>query len=59
MQRQHRLINYLRSKGVTSSATHTPDDGDLAGQLSQYEFERTAPGATLSGDALTSGAAQG
>jgi sugar lactone lactonase YvrE len=58
VQRQHRLINYLRSKGVTSSATHTPDDGDLAGQLSQYEFERTAPGATLSGDALTSGAAQ-
>jgi sugar lactone lactonase YvrE len=58
LQRQHRLIDYLRSKGVTSSATHTPDDGDLAGQLSQYEFERTAPAATLSGDALTSAAAQ-
>ena len=58
VQRQHRLINYLRAKGVTSSATHTPDDGDLAGQLSQYEFERTAPAATLSGDVLTSATAQ-
>jgi sugar lactone lactonase YvrE len=48
----------MRAKGGTPSATNTPNDGDLAGQLSQYEFERTAPAATLSGDALTSAAAQ-
>lgn len=58
IQRQQGLIKYLRAKGVKSSATHTPDDGDLANQLAQYEFERTAPAATVSGDALTSAAKQ-
>jgi sugar lactone lactonase YvrE len=58
VQRQHALINYYRAHGGTASATNTPDDGDLAGQLAQYDFERTAPAATLSGDALTSADAQ-
>jgi sugar lactone lactonase YvrE len=58
VQRQHAFINYARTHGGTSSATHTPDDGDLADEMSQYAFERTAPAASLSGDALTSAVAQ-
>jgi len=54
IQRQHAFINYVRAQGTSSSATHTPDDGNLADQLAQYDFERTAPGTTLTGDALTS-----
>ena len=58
LQRQRALTEHLRASGLVSSATHTPNDGDLAGQLAQYAFERTAPAATLSGEALTSAATQ-
>ncbi|HEY6277082.1 MAG TPA: hypothetical protein VIX86_12195, partial [Streptosporangiaceae bacterium] len=52
--RQQAHNSYVRSHGGRASATNTPDDGDLAGQLAQYDYERTAPAASLSGEALVS-----
>ena len=52
--RQQAHNSYVRSLGGRASATNTPDDGDLAGQFSQYDYERTAPAATVSGEALVS-----
>ena len=50
--RQQARINYIRTHGGRPSATNTPNDGDLAGQFAQYAFERTAPAASVSGEAL-------
>jgi sugar lactone lactonase YvrE len=57
--RQQALNNYVSSSGLstassTTSASRAPDDGDLADQQDAYDFERTAPAATLSGQALVS-----
>ena len=54
--RQQAYRAHTKATGGAPTNTHTPDDGDLAGQAAQYSNERTAPGTTLSGDAL--GAAQ-
>jgi sugar lactone lactonase YvrE len=56
--RQARLNAYTRSHSGRASATHTLNDGDLAGQLAQYNLERTAPGGYVSGAALVSAARQ-
>jgi hypothetical protein len=52
--RQQTKNAYLHARGGGATATHTPDDGDLADQLAQYAAERTAPAGTLSGQALVS-----
>jgi hypothetical protein len=43
---------YARAHGAAATATHTPDDGDLADQQAQYDFERTAPAGTITGQPL-------
>jgi hypothetical protein len=48
----------LRTRGGAPTNNHTPDDGDLADQAAQYDFERTAPAASVSGQALVSAAQQ-
>ena len=55
-QQAHNAV--VRNQGGAPTANHTPDDGDLADQFAQYNFERTAPAGSVSGDALTSAAAQ-
>jgi hypothetical protein len=55
-QRQQARNAFLKSKGGTPTATHTPDDGDLADQAASYANERTAPGTNLSGAALIAAA---
>ena len=52
--RQHALHRYLVTHASTSTPTvnRTPDDNDLADQLAQYDFERTAPAAAIPGAAL-------
>jgi sugar lactone lactonase YvrE len=50
--RQHAFRGYERTHAAGPSATRSPDDGDLAGSAAQYSNQRTAPGATVSGDAL-------
>jgi sugar lactone lactonase YvrE len=52
--RQQARNSYVRTHSGPASATNTPNDGDLAGQFAQYDFERTAPAATVSGEALVS-----
>ena len=52
--RQQALIHYLKSHGGKTTATNTPNDGDLAGQFAQYGFERTAPAGFVTGAALVS-----
>ena len=52
--RQQAKDAYLRNHGGTATATHTPDDGDLADQQAQYDAERTAPAGEVSGQALVS-----
>jgi sugar lactone lactonase YvrE len=52
--RQQARNSYVRSHNGRASATNTPEDGDLAGQQAQYGYERTAPAATVSGQALVS-----
>ena len=52
--REHARNAYIRAHGGQATATHTPDDGDLADQLAQYDAERTAPAGALSGQALVS-----
>lgn len=56
--RQQAFNQYTKTHGGKPSATHTPNDGDLADQFSAYGFERTAPAATVSGQALLSAQAQ-
>ncbi|HEX8975221.1 MAG TPA: hypothetical protein VF781_01815 [Solirubrobacteraceae bacterium] len=57
--RQRALLSVLNaSGGATSSATHTPNDGDLADAAAQYGYERTAPATSVSGAALVSAAQQ-
>ena len=48
----------MRSQGETTTATHTPDDNDLADQLAQYDYERTAPAQAVSGAAMLSASQQ-
>ncbi len=50
--RQRAHIAYSRSHGGKTAANHTPDDGDLADEMAQYDSERTAPAATVPGQAL-------
>ena len=52
--RQQARNSYVRSQGGRATAIHSLADGDLAGQFAQYDFERTAPAATVSGEALVS-----
>ena len=52
--RQQARNAYVRAHGGAPTATHTPNDGDLADQLAQYDAERTAPAGSLSGQALVS-----
>ncbi len=52
--RQQAQINYSSAKGGQPTASHTPDDNDLADQLAQYDSERTAPSGSVSGQALVS-----
>jgi sugar lactone lactonase YvrE len=52
--RQQAHTAYSRSHGGKAAATHTPDDGDLADVLAQYDNERTAPAGSVSGQALVS-----
>jgi hypothetical protein len=57
--RQQARNAYVKSTGTsTASATRSPDDGDLADQQAQYDFERTAPAQGLSGNALLSAVQQ-
>ena len=50
--RQHNRNAYIKSHGGGTTATHTPDDGDLADQQAQYDAERTAPAGVISGQPL-------
>ncbi len=52
--RQQARISYSSNTGGQPTASHTPDDGDLADQLAQYDSERTAPAGSVSGQALVS-----
>jgi sugar lactone lactonase YvrE len=59
--RQHSLGAALKADAAKATAStnssgvnSTPDDNDLADQNAQYDFERTAPGAAVSGPALAS-----
>ncbi len=52
--RQQARISYSSDTGGQPTASHTPDDGDLADQLAQYDSERTAPAGSVSGQALVS-----
>jgi hypothetical protein len=56
--RQQARNNYTKSQGGEPSATHTGDDGDLADQQAQYDFERTAPAGFVTGQALVAAAQQ-
>jgi sugar lactone lactonase YvrE len=50
--RQQAQVGYLKAQGGQPTATHTPDDGDLADSMGQYDAERFAPGTNVSGPAL-------
>jgi len=56
--RQQARINYFKHQGGSPTATHSGDDGDLADQLAQYDFQRTAPASVVSGQALVDAAKQ-
>jgi hypothetical protein len=56
--RHHAYKKYVRENTAAATATHTPDDGDLAAQQAQYDFERTAPAGFVSGDAMGNAAQQ-
>jgi hypothetical protein len=51
-KRQQAFDAYVRSHPGAASATRTAADGDLADQQAQYNFERTAPALSVSGQAL-------
>jgi sugar lactone lactonase YvrE len=50
--RQQTFKNDAKNRGGQPTATHTGDDSDLADQQAQYDFQRTAPADTVSGQAL-------
>ncbi len=51
--REHAQLKYLRAHTSSQpTASHTPDDGDLADQFAQWDAERTAPAGVVSGQAL-------
>src|SRR5579864_1278575 len=50
--REQAFNSVVASRGARASATHTPDDGDLADEAAQYSNERSAPGSSVSGQAL-------
>ena len=56
--RQQASEQLHQEPGGQPTATHTGDDSDLADQQAQYDFERTAPAATVSGQALVDAAQQ-
>ena len=56
--RQHAHRDYVEQHGGAPGLTHSQADGDLLGQQAQYDFERTAPAAFVSGPALVSAAQQ-
>ena len=56
--RQMARNQLTRQQGVAPSPTHTAQDGDLADQQAQYDFQRTAPAGFVSGQALVSAAQQ-
>jgi len=56
--RQQARDNFTKTHGGQPTATHTGDDGDLADQQAQYDFERTAPAGFVAGDALGAAAQQ-
>lgn len=55
-QQAHR--DYVHRQAITPSPTHTAEDGDLADQQAQYDFQRTAPAGYVTGPALVSAAQQ-
>ncbi len=50
--RQQALRTLDRKQGGSPSPNHTPDDGDMAHEAAQYDFERSLPAASVSGQAL-------
>jgi sugar lactone lactonase YvrE len=52
--RQQARNHYVSSHSGPATASHTPNDGDLAGQFAQYDNERNAPAASVPGEALVS-----
>jgi len=56
--RQQARASYLKNHDTAENPTHSGDDGDLADQLDQYDFQRTAPGLVVSGQALVAAAQQ-
>jgi sugar lactone lactonase YvrE len=57
--RQQALKNYLTQQGAWASSINSGgEDDDLADQLAQFDFERTAPAFTVSGQALVDAAKQ-
>jgi sugar lactone lactonase YvrE len=50
--RQQARVHYVRAHRSRSTATHTASDGDLAATLAAYAYERSAPAATVSAQAL-------
>jgi sugar lactone lactonase YvrE len=61
--RAHLRSSYLRSLGRAHAAggafNGSAPDSDLADEMAQYDYERTAPAASVSGAALASAALQG
>jgi len=57
-KRQLTFNAVIDSKGGPPTNTHTPGDSDLADATAQYDYERTAPAATVSGQALVDAAQQ-
>ncbi|HEY2403410.1 MAG TPA: hypothetical protein VGI23_23860 [Steroidobacteraceae bacterium] len=56
--RQMARKKHAQQQGGAPSPTHSPEDGDLADQQAQYDFERIAPAGFVSGQALVSAAEQ-
>ncbi|HWE14698.1 MAG TPA: hypothetical protein VG365_14345 [Solirubrobacteraceae bacterium] len=56
LRRQLALLAYAKSprRGKSAGGSHSPGDNDLADQMAQYDYERTAPAAAVSGQALIS-----
>lgn len=50
--RQQAQVAHSQATGGANSPTHTGEDGDLADQQAQWDFERTAPAATAPGQAI-------
>jgi sugar lactone lactonase YvrE len=55
--RQQAYRQAVKAHGGQPTATHTPDDGDLADMQAAYSLERSAPAATVSAEALIAGRA--